>query len=287
MPQLPGRPDSMGRSIEVEIVTRASADKVWQAWTEPARNEEWFSEVASGAVLAGSQVSWSFMRIPAEMKFRVVDARPGERLLLVGCGEIPGTVEVLISTAHDGTRVRLIHSGLPSTADFDSDFSTVTSGWRLALAILGYYTEFHFGRPRQGFLVWRRSRFPAARLARLYRDPAGLQEWLADGGSLGTPGGRVHLALKSGETLRGDMLADTGTEIAMAWDEIEGVLQLKTFPLPEEPGLRAICIWGWGWGLSSERARRIEKDMGEALERLDRVLEGSEIRQAALPLQRG
>ena len=271
----------MGRSIEVEIVTRASADTVWRSWTEPARNVEWFSEVAAGAPLAGGQMTWSFIRIPAEMKFNVVEARVGERLLLESAGDVPGRVEILIGSTHDGTRVRLIHSGLPSTQDFDADFAAVTSGWRLALAVLRYYAEFHFSRPRQGFLVWRPAKFPQARLSRLYRDPAGLQEWLADGGSLGTPGGRVHLALKSGETLRGDMLADTGAELAMGWDEIEGVLQLKSFPLPEEAGLRAICLWGWGWGLSFERARRIEKEMGEALERLDRVLEGPEVRQAA------
>lgn len=266
-------PEHTGRLIEVEVVTRASAGRIWEAWTDPERMVEWFADRVGGSMLPSGTVTWGFDRLQTEMSFRVVVAAAPERLVLQSVAEVSTRLEILIGAARDATRIRLIHSGFPETAEWNDDFSAISSGWRIALAVLCYYAEFHFGHPRTDFFVCRPARFQLARLQPLYRDPSGLQEWLTDGGSLGAPGGRVYLALKGGEELRGDMLADTGTEVAMGWDEIAGVLQLKTFPLPQEPGLRALCVLGWGWGLSLERAHRIEREMTEAVERLEKALE--------------
>lgn len=141
------------------------------------------------------------------------------------------------------------------------------------MAILRYYLEFHFGRSRQGFFVCRPMKYSASRLSSLYRDPAGLQEWLTEAGSLGTPGGRVHLVLRGGRILRGDMLADTGSEVAMGWDEINGVLEFKSFPWDRDTGMRAICVRGWGWELPSDQALEIEKEIQGAVDRLESALD--------------
>lgn len=230
-------------------------------------------------------MTWSFDRLKSTMNFRVVTAVEGERLLVENLDPEPKRLEIAISPLGEGTRVRIIHSGFGEPMGADEDFTAAASGWRIALPILRYYVEFHFGQNRESFFVLRPARFSLARLARLYRDPAGLQEWLADGGSLGTPGGRVHLALKSGETLRGDMLADTGIDLAMAWDEIGGVLQMKTSALPGEIGTRAVYLHGWGWGISVEQARHIERRLEEAVDRLERALEHADAERGAMSIQ--
>ena len=99
---------------------------------------------------------------------------------------------------------------------------------------------------------------------------------------MGTPGGRVHLALKNGETLRGDMLADAGTDVALAWDEIGGVLQLRTLPASHERDMRSVCAMGWGWGLKPERAKQIELYLATSLENLERAAEPVAVGQGAL-----
>ncbi|MEP7324680.1 MAG: SRPBCC domain-containing protein [Gemmatimonadota bacterium] len=268
------RADHTGRAVDVEIVTRATPARAWEAWTDPARITEWFADRATGFVLPNQVLRWSNDRLKAETTYTVLSATPPTRLLLESTGgPTPSRLEVEISPAREGTRIRLIHSGFPLTADFDEHYVAVASGWRMAIAVLRYYLEFQFGRTRQSFFVCRPVRYSGSRLASLYRDPAGLQEWLTEAGSLGTPGGRVHLVLKGGRILRGDMLADTGTEVAMGWDEINGVLEFKSFPWDRDNGMRAICVRGWGWELSADQAREIEVEIQSAVDRLETALE--------------
>ena len=275
MPMTDARADHNGRAVDVEIVARAAPTKVWEAWTDPARITEWFADRATGFALPNQTLRWSNDRLKTETSYTVISATPPTRLLLEGTGPAPSRLEVTMGAARDGTRIRLIHSGFPLTPDFDEHFVAVASGWRMAMAVLRYYLEFQFGRSRHSFFVCRPARYTASRLASLYRDPTGLQEWLTEAGSLGTVGGRVHLVLKSGRILRGDMLADTGTEVAMAWDEINGILELKSFPWDRETGMRAICVRGWGWELASDQAAQLEQEFQVAVDRLEHQLEAA------------
>jgi uncharacterized protein YndB with AHSA1/START domain len=274
IPMTDARADHTGRAVDVEIVTQATPAKAWEAWADPARLTEWFTDRATGFALPNQTLRWSNDRLKAETTYTVLSATPPTRLLLEGAGGPEASrLEVAISGTRDGTRVQLIHSGFPLTPDFDEHYTAVASGWRMSMAILRYYLEFQFGRSRQSFFVCRPMRYSTSRLAWLYRDPAGLQEWLAEAGSLGTPGGRVHLVLRGGRILRGDMLEDTGSEIAMGWDEINGVLELKSFPWDRENGMRAICLRGWGWELSADMAHEIEQELQAAVDRLESALE--------------
>ncbi|MEO8200119.1 MAG: SRPBCC domain-containing protein [Gemmatimonadota bacterium] len=271
----------LGRCIEVAIVTRATPARVWDAWTDPDRLVEWFADRVEGSLEEG-RIAWSFERLKSTMAFRVVAVTVGARLLLESLDREPRRLELLIGGVPGGTEVRVIDSGFSNAGAEDEDFVAADSGWRIALPILRYYVEFHFNQPRESFFVLRPARFTPSLLSRLYREPDGLKEWLSDGGSLGTPGGRVHLALKDGETLRGDMLADTGTELAMAWDEIAGVLQFKTCVLPGEVGTRSVYLHGWGWGISGDRARHVERRLSEAVDRLERALDQADADRSVL-----
>jgi uncharacterized protein YndB with AHSA1/START domain len=284
IPMTEARADHNGRAVDVEVVTRSTPAKAWEAWADPARLAEWYTDRATGFALPNQTLRWSNDRLKAETSYTVLSATPPNRLLLESNGPAPSRLEVTIGAARDGTRIRLIHSGFPLTPDFDEHYVAVASGWRMAMAILRYYLEFQFGRSRQSFFVCRPMRYSAPRLASLYRDPAGLQEWLTEAGSLGTPGGRVHLVLRGGRILRGDMLADTGTEVAMAWDEINGVLELKSFPWDRETGMRAICVRGWGWELPADQALEIEKEIQGAVDRLETVLEVVPTSATGLPV---
>ena len=276
MPMSDARAAHNGRAVDVEFVTtRTTPAKAWEAWADPARLTEWFTDRATGFAVPNQRLCWSNDRLKTETSYTVLNATPPNRLLLEGEGPAPTKLEVTIGAGREGTRVRLIHSGFPLTPEFDDHYTAVSSGWRMAMAILRYYLEFQFGHPRRDFFVCRPVRYSPVRLAALYREPSGLQEWLTDAGSLGTPGGRVHLVLKGGRILRGDMLADTGTEVAMGWDEINGVLELKSFPWDRETGMRAICIRGWGWGLPFDQAREVEQEFVAAIDRLEHVLEVS------------
>ena len=281
MTAIAGSSDTSSRTIEVEIVTRAHPARVWEALTDPARIVEWFADRAQGEIEPGAVVSWSFDRLSSEMSFRVVQVAGRSRMLLEGEGGTPGRLEINVGLAHDGTRVSLIHGNFPAQMGED-DYRALASGWRLAFAVLRYYVEFHFAEPRRNFFALRTGRFPLARLQTLFRDPAGLQEWLTEGGSIGTPGGRVHLALKNGETLRGDMLADAGSDVALAWDEIGGILQLRTLPSAHERDMRAVCALGWGWGLKAERAKQIEQYLATSLEKLERAAEPAVLGQGSV-----
>jgi hypothetical protein len=77
------------------------------------------------------------------------------------------------------------------------------------------------------------------------------------------------LELQEGGTLSGRVLAKTKSEVALAWDEIHGALELKAFPLGPQ---KVLCIRGCGWGFSAEKAKAIEAQMERALERLASAL---------------
>jgi uncharacterized protein YndB with AHSA1/START domain len=273
--------DHSGRSIEIGSVTRATIERIWAAWTDPARIIEWFADEVTGSFESG-QITWHFKRLASSMTYRVIAMTPGERLLLESVDNPSTRLEIILAPFGESTMVRVIHSGFLDVAESNSDYSATHAGWQIALAILRYYAEFHFGQSRQSFFVMRPAPFNRSRLTSLYHDPLGLQEWIAEGGSLGTEGGRVHLALKNGEMLRGDMLADTEVEVAMAWDEIAGVIQFRSCSLPGSGDTRAVYLHGWGWGLSAERARQIETQLGPAMDRLERALDQTPMKPVSI-----
>ncbi|MEO8294246.1 MAG: SRPBCC domain-containing protein, partial [Gemmatimonadota bacterium] len=91
-------------------MTRATAERVWQCWTDPARVVEWFADRVTGSLEEGG-VSWHFDRLGSAMTYRVIAMTPGEHLLLESA-EAPGTrLEIVIAPQGDSTMVQIIHSG--------------------------------------------------------------------------------------------------------------------------------------------------------------------------------
>lgn len=266
------KPPHQGRIIRTVIRTRTDPDRLWQAWADPARLAEWFPDRAEGRAVEGAVQTWFFDRFGYELPYEVLAAVPGERLVLTG--EAPGRprqyIEVEIATAEGVSTLTLTHSGFLDTDGWDEEYEGIVSGWTLALGVLQEYAERHYGQPRAQFFARRPAAFAYGDLRAYFRDADGLRAWLTRDGHVGEPGEPCALVLQDGQRLSGRVLAVTGWEVLLSWDEIGGVVALKAFSLGG--GRRAICVHGSGWDLPPARGAALEGAFGAALDRLAEVL---------------
>lgn len=258
------RPD--GRRVETEIRTTATPEEVWKAWAVPASLSRWFTDDARGEAKAGGTMVWVFRGF-GEIPYPVTVADPPHRLVLAG--EMPGSgpfaLEVLITRSGGTTTVRLINSGFRAGADFDEEYEGVRSGWVGALALLRHYLERHPGEPRHASLVVRPAAVDARELYRCFTEAEGLGAWLTREGSAGGLEQPVRLVLRDGGSLTGRVIADTGREKAVTWEEEDGsVVELKGFAAgPARMAGVRLTTWG-----DPGRLARLERLFAPAVERL-------------------
>jgi uncharacterized protein YndB with AHSA1/START domain len=259
------RPD--GRRIESEIRISATPEEVWNAWTDPASISRWFTDDARGKAVSGGTMVWVFRGF-GEMPYPVAVAEPPERLVL--SGEIPGrgpfALEILIEQAGGVTTVRLVNSGFREGADFEEEYEGVRSGWDASLALLRHYLERHQGKTRHASLVVRPSAMSAGELYRCFSSADGLATWLTARGALGEAGAGAELELRDGGRLTGEVIAATGREKSVTWEEEDdAVLELKGFGAG---GRRMVGIRLTTWGADGTRLGRLERLLTPAVERL-------------------
>lgn len=223
-------------SDEREIRISASPEAVWAAWAEPAHVRRWFSDDARGEPEPGGELIHEFEGHGAH-RYRVLEAEAPRRLVLES--EMDGRAfrqEVEIRSEGGSTVLRLVHSGFGS-ADPDSEIvQGIDSGWSMALAAMKHYVENHFGEEKTTISIFRPARFDYDDLLRQrYQNGEGLAGWLTRGGGDIREGSPVRLTLQGGHTLTGDVLALTDHEVSVSWDELDGVLELKTRPSAAVP----------------------------------------------------
>ncbi len=229
-----------------ELTTTATPQQVWEAWAKPEIIAGWFADRAYGTPEKGSTITHVFEAFGMELPFAVVEAIPGESIVFdgVGPGGRPFRQEVRIRRDGGETVLQLTHSGFDADADWGDEFEGIDSGWTLALAVLRHYLETHFGRARTTWMRMRPMAFDFARADAVFRSADGLGRWLTTGeGAIGDRGERVALALRDGRRVTGEVLAWSGREVALSWEEIGGVLELKAFsagPGQTMVGLRAM-----------------------------------------------
>ena len=270
------KPEHRGRTIRTAIRTTASPEQIFEAWADPAKLAQWFPDRAEGRAIEGGVQRWFFDRFNYALPYEVAAAVPGEQLVYTG--SIPGRPRFYleIEIARDGgvTVVTLVNSGFLDRDGWDEEYEGIASGWQMALALLKLYAERHYGRERRQFFAMRPATYEYRDLLAFYKTPERLASWLTKTGRIGDAGQRYSLDLRNGERASGEVLAVTGWEVQLSWDEIEGALALKGFGLGG--GRRAVSIHGSGWGLSDERAVALEGFFAEALERLVDVLDSSQ-----------
>jgi uncharacterized protein YndB with AHSA1/START domain len=257
-----------GRIIRDEIRTTASPQQAWEAWADPEKIAQWFTDRALGEARAGSIVVWNWEKFfQVSMQYEVLESVPGERLALLRSapGRDPGIIEVIIERAGGETVVRLVNSGFGEGAEWDEQYEGVASGWRMALALLKLCLENYFGEPRQTFQAFRPASFSNERLAPYFRDATELAQWLTVSGAIHDAGEPCTLALRGSLPLSGRVLARTSREVTVSWDEIRGVLELKAFAMGPQ---RIVGVRGCGWGLDAAQARKIEVQITGDVDRL-------------------
>jgi uncharacterized protein YndB with AHSA1/START domain len=262
------------RSIEAGFRTTAPPERVWEAWADPARIAEWFTDGADGRAEVGSTFTWIFDRFGYRIPYTVLASSPGERWSLrwEGPGRPPGIIDVGIARQGGETVVRLVNSGFLVGAEWDEEYEGMRSGWRLAMALLKEYVERYWQRPKRAALVMRPAEFTYEELRPFYGEPPLLRRWLTRSGSVGKEGADCHLVLRDGASVTGRVIASTGTEAAVTWGEVDGVLELKTFAMGPEK--RAICLRAISWSRPPEWVADTERWMTDALDRLAAELAG-------------
>ena len=262
------KPEHRGRIVRSTIRTTATPEQIFEAWADPSKLAQWFPDRAEGRAIEGGVQKWFFDRFNYALPYDVAAALPGEHLVYTG--SIPGRprfyLEIEIARDAGSTVVTLINSGFLDKDGWDEEYEGIASGWQMALAMLKLYAERHYGRDRRQFFAMRPATYEYRDLLSFYTVAERLASWLTTNGAIGEAGQRYSLELRNGERVSGEVLAVTGWEVQLSWDEIEGALALKGFGMGE--GRRAVSIHGSGWGLSAERATALEAFFTDALERL-------------------
>lgn len=263
-----------GRVIRTEFRTTATPQQAWEAWADPKKIAQWFTDRATGEAVPGGTITWYFDRFNYAIPYEMLEAVPGERFSIKWSapGRDPGILEVIIERDGGETLIRLVNSGFRESAQWDEEYEGTDSGWRMALAIQKYYLENHFGQPKTDFLGLRPASFSYDRLRPYFLEPARLAQWFSKSGSIGAVGEPCRVSLRNGGELNGRVLAITKWEVALSWEEIAGTLELKGFSMGPQ---RMVGIRGISWKLPPAEMKQIEDRMGTALERLAGLLVSS------------
>jgi uncharacterized protein YndB with AHSA1/START domain len=256
-----------GRMIRAEVATSATPEQAWEAWADPEKIAQWFVDRATGEAKPGRTMTWFFDKFGYVIPYTILDAVPSE--LIVYKWEppegFPGILEVRIAREGGATAVRIVQSGFREGAEWDDEYEGVNSGWKIALGILKFYLEHHFARGKTMTLVFRPAKFGYAEVLKYFLEPAKLAEWLTVSGAIGNAGEKCELQLRDAGRLTGRVLAITGREVMLSWDEVGGVLELKAFPMGPA---RVVAVRVMSWRLNADETVQLEKKMSAAVERL-------------------
>jgi uncharacterized protein YndB with AHSA1/START domain len=256
-----------GRVIRAEIQTTATPEQAWEAWADPEKIAQWFVDRATGEAKPGGTMTWFFDKFGYAIPYKIVDASPGKRIVFKWeppQGN-PGILEVRIQREGGTTMLRLINSGFREDAAWDEEYEGVSSGWKMALGILKFYLENHFGRSKTAIFLFQPAIFSYAELLPYFLEPAKLGLWLTTAGAIGKVGTACALQLRDAGSLAGRVLAITSREATVSWDEMGGVLELKAFAMGPQ---RVVCVRVMSWRLNAVETAALEQNMNRAVGRL-------------------
>lgn len=265
------------RVIRTEMETSATPQQAWEAWADPEKIAQWFVDRAAGEAKPGGTMTWFFDEFGYVLPYKVVDAEPGKLFVLkweAAHGMPAGILEVTIERKGGATLVRLVNSGFREDAAWNDEYEGVVSGWKMSLAILKYYLENHFGHAKTALLLMRPASFTYEQLHEYFTDASKLGLWLTKSGAIRKVGDACRLELRDGKdglapTLTGRVLADTGREVTVSWDEIGGTLEWKGFAMGPK---RVVALRCMSWNLNPEKKKKLEGQLNAAVQRLAALL---------------
>jgi uncharacterized protein YndB with AHSA1/START domain len=148
------------RSHDHELEIAAPIEDVWRALTDEEELTRWYVLDAKVEPREGGSywISWGE---GMEGSGRVEVWDPPRRLRLVGSSDEAVVEEYMLETRGGKTVLRLVHSGIPNTTDWDAFYDGTKDGWPPFLAALRHYLERHRGKPRQARIVLETLDLPA------------------------------------------------------------------------------------------------------------------------------
>lgn len=260
--------------VRKEMRTTVPIDRVWDAWTDPDRLCQWFTDKVRGWPGVGSTLSLTWEKFGFTVDYKIAEMVPRKKLVLKtrlsGVGTQVLTVE--LGRRAPETILSLSESG-PENHKSDPLESGVDSGWAMALGVLKLYLEQHYTEKRKSFLAMLPAQFTYDHLRAFTLTPEGQREWLAVSGHFPNQvGEKFELEMVGGQKMSGEVLVITHHEILVSWHEVNGYLEFKSFPLSGDQ--KGLCIRGAGYDISDERSDEIEELCKETLVRLFAALAG-------------
>jgi uncharacterized protein YndB with AHSA1/START domain len=135
-----------GRSLEKELFIKATPERVFQALTEKEDLERWFVKKAEIDLRPGGAIRLEWAQDAVEIG-KILVLEPPHRLSYTweALEPSPTTITFELTAENDGTRLRLIHTGIGEGEDWDTYYTSVNSGWSVHLKNLTAWLETGIG----------------------------------------------------------------------------------------------------------------------------------------------
>ncbi|PYP84113.1 MAG: hypothetical protein DMF61_21185 [Blastocatellia bacterium AA13] len=206
------KPETRSHSHEIEI--DAPIEHVWKAITDAEELVRWFSEEAKVTPGVGGTfwISWGegqegLNRIEIwepEQRLRLEKMPPqsdegpdSAKAALIA----PMAQEYTLTSRGGKTVLRLIHSNIPNSPEWDGFYDGTNKGWDMFFLGLRHYLTKHYGRPRKNILVMQPALFEFKKA----------WDKLFEGGfsalSNLTSGDRYSFATSAGDQLSGEVVS--------------------------------------------------------------------------------
>lgn len=258
---------------ELNVVTKsieinAPPSKVFAAWCEPDHLQRWFTDQVTGWPGVGSNLSFKWKNFGFSVDYKLAEMRPDTKLVYKTRLPGVGTQVLSVSLARRApkTIVTLSESG-PENHKSDPKESGVDSGWDMALSILKNYIENHFTKDRTTFFAMLPAQFEFEKLRELFSTAEGLQKWLTlESDPPGKVGDSYRFVLDGGLVMTGRVLAITHHEMALSWDDIDGYVEIKSFPTRGDN--KGLCLRGATYSPDKNSVEEIEAQIKDALVKL-------------------
>lgn len=146
------------RSQQHEITIRATPEALWNALTDAEEITRWFCDYAKVEPGVGGRMWASWGETPEEGPGKLIVVwEPGKRLLVrlpeseadTTQTGVPIMIEYTLETQGNVTVLRLVHSNIPDSPDWEAYYEGTNRGWPVFFLALKFYLERHPGQTRQ------------------------------------------------------------------------------------------------------------------------------------------
>ena len=265
------------RTLEISLDIDAAVSRVWNALTDPDQLRQWFPLMAEvdpgrdgsirltwGPELDGRNaiIAWEVDRYLKTSWFE--PAAPDGPL--AGQAERnfyadhetrrKMTVEFFLQSKGEGTELRMVHAGFPTTPDWDEEYEAHARGWIFELNSLANYLGRHDGEERH--VAWVRRPLTITR-EQAWASLVGPSAMVRDGSLDGlAPGDRYAITTADGDRFEGRvLLMRPPTEFAGTVENLDhALLRFGVETYVEQP---EASFWLSTWGEPATAERFVER----------------------------